>query len=91
MIKILLGVVWWLGSGKGESRVAMCGIPTRALDTHLKKLIDAGRRVAICEQLETPAAAKLRGAKLVRREVQCLITAGTLVCAAVLVFSPLNP
>ncbi len=52
----------------------MAGIPHHALETYLKKLVDAGYKVAICEQVEDPRAAK----GLVKREVIRVVTPGTL-------------
>ncbi|MDR7438367.1 MAG: DNA mismatch repair protein MutS [Armatimonadota bacterium] len=54
-------------------RVPMCGIPHHALETYLARLVEAGFRVAICEQVEDPK--KARG--LVRREVVRVVTPGT--------------
>jgi len=59
---------------KGASAVPLAGIPYHALDSYLARLIRAGQRVAICEQVEDPATAK----GLVRREVTRLVTPGTL-------------
>jgi DNA mismatch repair protein MutS len=56
-----------------ESEVPMCGVPHHALDTYLGKLIRAGLKVAICDQVEDPAEAK----GLVRREVVRVVTPGT--------------
>jgi DNA mismatch repair protein MutS len=57
----------------------MCGVPVVRSDEYLHKLIAAGFRVAVCEQIEDPAEAKKRGAKsVVARDVTRLITAGTL-------------
>ena len=56
-----------------EERAPMCGIPYHALDGYLSKLISRGYRVAICEQVEDPKAAK----GLVRREVVRIVTPGT--------------
>lgn len=53
----------------------MAGIPYHALDNYLKKLVDGGYKVAICEQMEDPATA--RG--IVKREVTRVITPGTLI------------
>ena len=53
----------------------MCGIPYHALDAYLSKLIRAGRRTAICDQMEDPAQAK----GIVRREVTRVVTPGTVV------------
>lgn len=57
--------------GKGED-IAMAGFPYHALDTYLPKLVRAGMRVAICDQLEDPKLAK----KLVKRGVTELVTPG---------------
>ena len=63
----------------GGQDVPMCGVPVRAADSYLQKLIQSGFRVAVCEQTEDPAAAKKRGAKsVVAREVRRLVTPGTL-------------
>ena len=51
----------------------MCGVPYHAADAYLAKLIRAGRKVAICEQVEDPAEAK----GIVRREVTRIVTPGT--------------
>jgi len=56
-------------------RVPMCGVPYRAVDSYIAKLIRAGRTVSICDQVEDPKTAK----KLVKREVVRTITAGTVV------------
>ena len=66
------------GRHKGAP-AAMCGVPVRSGEAYLARLIRAGFRVAICEQMEPPAAAAARGAKgPLRREVVRLVTAGTL-------------
>ena len=57
-----------------DSEAPMCGIPHHALDAYLAKLLAAGLRVAICDQVEDPAKAK----GLVRREVIRVVTPGTL-------------
>ena len=59
---------------KGEGAIAMAGIPHHAADGYIARLIRAGRKVAVCEQMEAPA----KGKKLVRREVVRVITPGTL-------------
>ena len=59
--------------GKGSAaETAMAGFPHHALDTYLPKLVRAGMKVAICEQLEDPALAK----KLVKRGVIEMVTPG---------------
>ncbi|MGE0008501.1 MAG: DNA mismatch repair protein MutS [Parvibaculaceae bacterium] len=66
------------GRHQGEE-IPMCGVPVHSSDQYLERLIRAGHRVAVCEQLEDPAEAKKRGAKsVVRRDVIRLITPGTL-------------
>ncbi len=59
--------------------IPMAGVPVHAADDYLQRLIAAGHRVAVCEQVENPAEARKRGGKsVVRREVVRLITPGTL-------------
>ena len=59
--------------------IPMAGVPVHAAEQYLPKLIKAGHRVAVCEQVEDPAAAKKRGSKsIVRREVVRVVTPGTL-------------
>ncbi len=59
-------------AGTSASGTAMAGFPYHALDTYLPKLIRAGKRVAICDQLEDPKLAK----KLVKRGITELVTPG---------------
>jgi DNA mismatch repair protein MutS len=66
------------GRHAGED-VRMCGVPVHAADAYLSRLIRQGFKVAICEQMEDPAAAKKRGAKsVVRRDVVRVVTPGTI-------------
>jgi DNA mismatch repair protein MutS len=66
------------GKHRGED-IPMCGVPVHAADDYLQKLIAAGHRVAVCDQLEDPAEAKKRGSKsVVRRDVVRLVTPGTI-------------
>ena len=59
--------------------IPMCGVPVERADEYLHRLIALGHRVAVCEQLEDPAAARKRGGKsVVRRDVVRLVTPGTL-------------
>ena len=59
--------------------VPMCGVPVHAADSYLNRLIRKGFRVAVCEQMEDPAAAKKRGPKaVVMRDVARIVTPGTL-------------
>jgi DNA mismatch repair protein MutS len=55
--------------------VPMCGVPHHSAENYIARLLRAGHKVAICEQMED--AAKLKGRKLVRREVVRVITPGT--------------
>ncbi len=67
------------GESAGEP-IPMCGVPVHAADAYLARLIRGGHRVAIAEQIESPAEArKARGAKaLVDRAIVRLVTPGTL-------------
>ncbi|MDR3271540.1 MAG: DNA mismatch repair protein MutS, partial [Peptococcaceae bacterium] len=60
-------------AGEGQ-RMPMCGVPFHALDNYLPKLVMAGHKVAICEQVEDPAASK----GIVRREIIRIVSPGTL-------------
>ena len=57
-----------------RNQVPMCGVPHHALDQYLPRLVEAGYKVAICEQVDDPARA--RG--VVKREVVRVVTPGTL-------------
>jgi len=59
---------------KGTGAIPLAGIPYHALDSYLARLIRAGHRVAICEQVEDPKTAK----GVVKRDVVRLVTPGTL-------------
>src|SRR6516164_8657127 len=59
--------------------IPMCGVPVHTAEAYLARLIRAGFKVAICDQIEDPAEARRRGAKgPVRRAVTRVVTAGTL-------------
>ncbi len=58
--------------GKGVTQTQLAGFPYHALDVYLPKLVRAGKRVAICEQLEDPKFAK----KLVKRGITEMVTPG---------------
>ncbi len=60
--------------------IPMCGVPYHSAENYIARLIQKGYRVAICDQMEDPSAAK----KLVRREVTRIVTPGTAMNAAVL-------
>ncbi|MEM7566892.1 MAG: DNA mismatch repair protein MutS, partial [Pseudomonadota bacterium] len=66
------------GKHLGED-IPMCGVPVERAEDYLHRLIRAGHRVAVAEQLEDPAEAKKRGHKaVVKRDVVRLVTPGTL-------------
>jgi DNA mismatch repair protein MutS len=66
--------------GKHDDQdIPMCGVPVHAAEGYLLTLIRKGFRVAVCEQMESPAEAKKRGHKsVVKRDVVRLVTPGTL-------------
>lgn len=62
----------------GGEDIPMCGVPFHAYESYLAKLIRAGFKVAICEQMEDPAEAKKRGSKaVVKRDIVRTVTPGT--------------
>src|ERR1700761_5313494 len=66
------------GKHQGQD-IPMCGVPVERSEDYLHRLINAGHRVAVCEQTENPAAARARGNKgPVARGVVRLVTPGTL-------------
>lgn len=65
---------------RADAAIAMAGFPHHALDTYLPKLIRAGKRVAICDQLEDPKLTK----KLVKRGITELVTPGVAMSDTVL-------
>ena len=66
------------GQHDGEP-IPMCGVPVHSAESYLTTLIRKGFRVAVCEQLEPPEAARKRGSKaVVRRGIVRLVTPGTL-------------
>jgi len=72
-------------NGKGKT-VEMAGFPHHALDTYLPKLIRAGKRVAICDQLEDPKTTT----KLVKRGITELVTPGISIDSSVLNYKENN-
>jgi DNA mismatch repair protein MutS len=72
------------GEHEGEP-IPMCGVPIHAAESYLARLIRGGFRVAIAEQIESPAEAKKRGYKaVVNRAIVRVVTAGTLTEEALL-------
>ncbi len=58
-----------------KERAPMCGVPYHAADTYIQKLVDSGKRVAVCEQLSDPKASK----GMVDRDVIRVASAGTVI------------
>jgi DNA mismatch repair protein MutS len=76
----LLGLTLTSRNNGGASEVPLAGVPARARDEYLERLVRAGRRVAVCEQVEDPALAK----GIVRREVVETITPGAILAESLL-------
>ncbi|MBN2017658.1 MAG: DNA mismatch repair protein MutS [Candidatus Cloacimonetes bacterium] len=70
----LLGITLTTRDKKKKNPVPLAGFPYHALENYLKKLLDNGLKVAICEQVEDPKKAK----KLVKRKIVEVITPGTI-------------
>jgi DNA mismatch repair protein MutS len=69
----------------GGAPIPMCGVPVHSAESYLARLIKAGCRVAIAEQVESPEEARKRGGKaLVARDIVRFVTAGTLTEEALL-------
>src|SRR4051812_47174669 len=74
-----LGIVLTKRGKHQGADIRMCGVPIDRSDDYLHRLIAAGHRVAVCEQIEDPAEAKKRGAKsVVQRAVVRLVPPGPL-------------
>jgi DNA mismatch repair protein MutS len=74
-----LGITLTARGQHGGQPIPMCGVPVHAAEAYLAKLIRAGFKVAVCEQLESAAEAKKRGGKsVVRRDLVRVVTPGTL-------------
>src|SRR5262245_4898633 len=76
----LLGLTLTSRNNGGAANVPLAGVPVRARDEYIQRLIRLGRRVAVCEQVEDPAEAK----GIVRREVTETITPGAVLADALL-------
>lgn len=66
------------GTDGNGADIPMCGIPWHASDNYFGRLVRAGYKVALVEQMETPAQAKERGHKFIDRQVVRVLTPGTL-------------
>ncbi|MDD3836228.1 MAG: DNA mismatch repair protein MutS [Phenylobacterium sp.] len=74
-----LGITLTSRGQHGGEPIPMAGVPVHAAEAYLAKLIRAGFKVAVCEQMEDPAEARKRGSKaVVRREIVRVVTPGTL-------------
>ncbi|MFC3080505.1 DNA mismatch repair protein MutS [Phenylobacterium terrae] len=74
-----LGITLTARGQHGGAPIPMAGVPVHAAEAYLAKLIRAGFKVAVCEQMEDPAEAKKRGSKaVVRRDIVRVVTPGTL-------------
>ena len=82
----LLGITLTKRANGQGKKVEMAGFPYHALDTYLAKLIRAGRRVAICDQLEDPKTTR----KLVKRGITELVTPGVAIGDNVLSYKENN-
>jgi DNA mismatch repair protein MutS len=70
----ILGVTLTARAFGKAGRMPMCGVPHHSLETYARKLLEAGLKVAICDQVENP-----RPGRLVARRVVRVLTAGTLI------------
>ncbi|MDP8916703.1 MAG: DNA mismatch repair protein MutS, partial [Pseudomonadota bacterium] len=74
-----LGIALTKRGKHGTQDIPMAGVPVHAAEAYLAKLIRAGFKVAVCEQMEDPAEARKRGSKaVVRRDLVRVVTPGTL-------------
>jgi len=71
----ILGITLTTRDRRSENPIPMAGVPYHSVNEYIKKLLDAGFRVAIAEQMEPPSPKK----KIVRREIVRVITPGTVI------------
>jgi DNA mismatch repair protein MutS len=69
----LLGIALTARNRDSDIEAPMCGVPWHSADAHIARLVAAGRKVAVCDQVEDPRAAK----GLVRRDITRIVTPGT--------------
>ena len=69
----LLGIALTARHRDSDIEAPMCGVPHQAVDHHIARLVAAGRKVAVCDQVEDARAAK----GLVRRDITRVVTPGT--------------
>ncbi len=71
----ILGITLTSRSSKNDAnKIPMCGVPHHAVSSYLAKLVKAGHRVAVCEQVEDPR--QVQAGKIVKREVVRVVTPG---------------
>src|SRR5580704_11634005 len=76
---VALGIALTARGTHQGAPIPMAGVPVHAAEAYLAKLIRAGFKVAVCEQMEDPAEARKRGGKaIVRRDIVRVVTPGTL-------------
>jgi DNA mismatch repair protein MutS len=69
----LLGIALTARNRDSDIEAPMCGVPWHSADQHIARLVAAGRKVAVCDQVEDPRAAK----GLVKRDITRIVTPGT--------------
>jgi DNA mismatch repair protein MutS len=77
----LLGIALTRRHKDSDIEAPMCGVPHQSVEHHISKLVCAGRKVAVCDQVEDPRTAK----GLVRRDITRVVTPGTVLDAESLV------
>ncbi|MFI5185522.1 MAG: DNA mismatch repair protein MutS [Chitinophagales bacterium] len=75
----VLGIILTKRNNGAAASLDLAGFPHHALDTYLHKLVKAGYRVAICDQLEDPKLVPQGGGRIVKRGVTEMVTPGTTV------------
>jgi len=71
----LLGIALTARHRDSDIEAPMCGVPWHSADAHIARLVAAGRKVAVCDQVEDPRTAK----GLVKRDITRIVTPGTVV------------
>ena len=77
----LLGIALTARHRDSDIEAPMCGVPWHAAEQHIARLVAAGRKVAVCDQVEDPRAAK----GLVKRDITRIVTPGTVLDPGALV------
>jgi len=77
----LLGIALTRRNKDSDIEAPMCGVPHQSVEHHISRLVSAGRKVAVCDQVEDPRTAK----GLVRRDITRVVTPGTVLDAESLV------